>query len=82
MKQFNKDIYLIDPHVLENLLKQPPINPQLFLEGVKSQSIKGSILITIEELRIMWRLAMQHGVRPYDTVSFEDFLTSKRIKHD
>lgn len=51
MKQFNEDMYLILPSVLEDLLRQPPINPSIFLNGIKSQSIKGSILLTIEELR-------------------------------
>jgi len=61
MKQYNKDIYLIDPSVLENLLKQPPINPSMFLDGIKSQSIKGSIILTEEELLDLMQEAIEHA---------------------
>lgn len=54
MKQYNEDVYIISPIVLENLLRRPPVNPDNLLEAVKSQSIKGSIVLSPEELREMW----------------------------
>jgi hypothetical protein len=86
MKQFNKDIYLIDPGVLENLLKQPPVNPSIFLDGIKSQSIKGSIVLTIEELAQLWNAGHSAGMEDAGAtlrkpaVDFEAYLESKGIK--
>lgn len=61
MIQYNKDIYLIVPSVLENLLKQPPINPSIFLDSIKSQSIKGKIILTEEELLDLMQEAIEHA---------------------
>lgn len=85
MKLFNKDIYLIDPDVLENSLRQPPINPEIFLNGVKSQSIKGSIVLTIEEARELFNAGREKGWEvtvPTDddeAPDFETYLTLKGI---
>lgn len=61
MKQYNEDVYIISPIVLENLLRRPPVNPDDLLEAVKSQSIKGSIVLSPEELRELWKAGAQHG---------------------
>ena len=79
MKQFDKDIYLIDPHVLESLLRQPPINPQILLDGIKSQSIKGKIILSMEELKYLFDSAYMAGYN--DTgASLEDYFTVNKIQ--
>lgn len=76
MKLYDKDVYIISPKVLEGLLRQPPINPEFLLEGIKSQSIKGSIVLTIEELKEMWAMAKSGPDFPG---VFELFLKSKGL---
>jgi hypothetical protein len=77
MKQHNKDIYLIDPSVLENLLRQPPINPSTFLEGIKSQSIKGSIVLTRSELLDLMQESIEHSHPVLTRDAAEKLLSSK-----
>lgn len=44
------------------------------------KTLSNVIVLTIEEFKLAWRDAMAHGVRPYDTDSWDDYLTSKGIK--
>jgi hypothetical protein len=90
MKQYDKDIYLITPSVLEELLRQPQINPSIFLKGIKSQSIKGSIILTIDELEALWDAAHSNGeidglqsveyMLGTETIDFETYIQSKGIQ--
>lgn len=69
MKQYDK---IIVPYDGEVTLVNGVIIPH-------HKEVKNKIVCTVEELRALWRLAMEHGVRPYDTMSFEDYLESKHI---
>ena len=52
-------------------------------EGDTPSIITGPMIcMTIDEFKLAWRAGMAHGVRPYDTESWDDYLTSKGIKID
>lgn len=54
MKQINDDFHLISEKFLKDVLRQPPLDPDYWWKQKKSTSLKGAILITIEELREIW----------------------------
>jgi len=60
MKHLTNDTYLVSDPALKSLISQPPLNVDGFMEQQKEKSIKGTIVISVEELRKVFVAGMEY----------------------
>lgn len=88
MEQINGDFHLISEDFLKEVLRRPPLDPDYWWKQKKSTSLKGTIIVTIEELREVWmgganRMEFLYGKNrggaEENIPDFETYLQSKGI---
>lgn len=80
MQKITDHLYMIDKNKLKRLLKEPPVNAEVYVESMTGSSLKGVILTTEDELREVWDAGGRNWVgagsdKPLP--SFDDYLNAK-----
>lgn len=80
MEYIKGDFHLISEEFLKEVLRQPPLDVDYWWKQKRSSSLKGTIIVTIEELRecFKWGMSSFEDTQTPDK-SFDDFLQSKGI---
>lgn len=80
MQKIDTDTYLIEKKTVKRLIEQPPLNADLWLSTRKATSLKGKIILTVDELMqcFKWGMASFEDTQTPEQ-SFNDFLQDKGI---
>lgn len=61
MKHFTDDAYLLSAPALKNLISQPPLDVDGFVSRQKDKSIKGAIVLYVDELRSVFVAGIKYA---------------------